>query len=193
MFSKTDLTGIILAGGKSRRLGTNKALLELRGKKLIDYPVHLLEKCCSHILISSNQPLPVSHPVFPDVLQEESPMVGIYSCLLHSKTSYNVVLSCDMPFLKEELINCLTSRIERNKIIVPVHHDDLIEPLCAIYPTHSAKSLQECIQKKQFTLHDYILSQPHSMVVISDKMKFWSDNLFANINTPGDLEKYQRI
>jgi molybdopterin-guanine dinucleotide biosynthesis protein A len=192
MISKTDLTGIILAGGKSSRLGMNKALLELKGKKLIDYPVHLLEKCCSHVIISSNQPLSLPYPVFPDVIQETGPMVGIYSCLLQSKTPYNVVLSCDMPFLKEELISILASRIERNKIIVPVHHDNLMEPLCAVYPTHCAKSLLESMEKKQFTLHDYILSQPHSLVIISAKMRFWSENLFANINTPGDVEKFQR-
>lgn len=191
MISKTDLTGIILAGGKSRRLGMNKALLELKGKKLIDYPVYLLEKCCGHVIISSNQPLPLPYKVFPDVIHKNSPMVGIYSCLLQSKTPYNVVLSCDMPFLKVELISCLTARIERNKIIVPVHHDDLMEPLCAIYPTHSAKPLLESIQKKQYTLHDFILSQPHYLVVISEKMKFWSESLFANINTPGDVEKFQ--
>jgi molybdenum cofactor guanylyltransferase len=191
MISKTDLTGIILAGGKSLRLGMNKALLELNGRKLIDYPVYLLEKCCSHVIISSNQPMQLSYPIFPDVIQENSPMVGIYSCLLHSRTPYNVVLSCDMPFLKAELIACLTARIERNKIIVPVHHNDLMEPLCAIYPTHSAKPLLESIRNKQFTLHDFILSQPHCLVVISEKMKFWSDNLFANINTPGDIEKFQ--
>jgi molybdopterin-guanine dinucleotide biosynthesis protein A len=191
MISTTDLTGIILAGGKSRRLGMNKALLELRGKKLIEYPMHILEKCCSHVIISSNEPLSLPHPVFPDVIRENSPMVGIYSCLLQSKTPYNVVLSCDMPFLKEELITILAGRIERNKIIVPVHHDNLMEPLCAIYPTHSAKSLLESIEKKHFTLHDYILSQPHTFVFISGKMKFWSENLFANINTPGDFEKFQ--
>jgi molybdopterin-guanine dinucleotide biosynthesis protein A len=192
MISKTDLTGIVLAGGKSRRLGMNKALLVLKGKKLIDYPLQLLEKCCSHVIISSNQPLPLTYPAFPDVIPENSPMSGIYSCLLQSKTPYNVILSCDMPFLNEDLIQYLTGRIERNKIIVPVHHNDLMEPLCAIYPTHSAKSLLDSIQKKQFTMHDYIHSQPHRLVVISDKMKFWSDNLFANINTPGDLEKFQR-
>ena len=191
MISKTDITGIILAGGKSRRLGMNKALLTFKGKKLIDFPVCLLEKCCSHVIISSNQSLPLHYPVFADVIHENSPMVGIYSCLLQSKTPYNVVLSCDMPFLKEELIACLMARIERNKIIVPVHHTELMEPLCAIYPTHSAKSLLESMQKKQFTLHDFILSQPHSVVFISEKMKFWSESLFANINTPGDIEKFQ--
>jgi len=190
MISKTELTGIILAGGKSSRLGMNKALLELKGKKLIDYPVQLLEKCCSHLIISSNQPLSMPYQVFPDVIRETSPMVGIYSCLLQSKTPYNVVLSCDMPFIKQEVISILVSRIERNKIIVPVHHDNLMEPLCAVYPTHSAKSLMESIGKKQFTLHDYILSQPHSIVFFSEKMKFWSEDLFANINTPADIEKF---
>jgi molybdopterin-guanine dinucleotide biosynthesis protein A len=192
MIGKKDLTGIVLAGGKSRRLGMNKALLVLKGRKLIDYPVQLLGKCCGSVIISSNQPVPLSCPVFPDIIAENSPMVGIYSCLLQSKTPYNVVLTCDMPFLNEKLIRYLVGRIQKNKIIVPVHHHDLMEPLCAIYPTHSAKSMLDTIQKKQFTMHEYILSQPHNLVVISDEMKFWSENLFANINTQDDLEKFVR-
>lgn len=191
MIGRTKLTGIILAGGKSRRLGTNKALLELNGKKMIDYPVRLLEQCCSRIIISSNESLSFPYPVIPDAIKENSPMAGIYSCLLHSLTPCNAVLSCDMPFLSKELILYLAARAERNKIVVPVHHDNLMEPLCAIYPTDAAASIYESMEKKQFTLHDYILSRPHRLVTISEKLKFWTDNLFANINTPADFEKYQ--
>ena len=163
---QTELTGIILAGGKSRRLGVNKAILELKGKKLIEYPVHLLEKFCSQILISSNQPLPLSYPIVSDVSNDQGPMVGIYSCLLQSKTPYNIVLSCDMPFLGEDLITLLIERIEKNKIIVPVHDNNLMEPLCAIYPTQSTKSLFESIRQERFAMHGFIQTHPHTLVII---------------------------
>jgi molybdopterin-guanine dinucleotide biosynthesis protein A len=187
----SELTGIILAGGKSRRLGMNKATIELKGKKLIEYPIHLLEQYCHQIIISSNQPLPLPYPIVSDVMKEQGPMVGIYSCLLRSKTPYNIVLSCDMPLLKKEMIALLINRIERNKIIVPVHDDNLMEPLCAIYPTHTARPMFESILQKQLTLHEFILAQPHAILTINNKLKFWSEDLFFNINTPEELEKIQ--
>ena len=188
---RSELTGIILAGGKSSRLGMNKATAEVKGKKLIEHPIQLLDKYCHQLLISSNQPLPLPYTIIPDVRKEQGPMVGIYSCLLQSKTPYNIVLSCDMPFLKEEMIELLIGRIERNKIIVPVHGNNLMEPLCAIYPTHTARPMLESIQQKQLTLHEFILTQPHYIFVINNKMNFWSEDMFFNINTPEDLEKIQ--
>jgi len=191
MVKRSELTGIILAGGKSRRLGMNKANAMVKGKKLIEYPIQLLDKYCHQLLISSNQPLPFPYPVVPDIRKEQGPMVGIYSCLLRSVTPYNIVFSCDMPLLKEEIVELLIARIERNKIIVPVHHNNLMEPLCAIYPTHTARPMFECIQQNQLTLHEFILAQQHIIVTISNKLKYWSEDLFFNVNTPEDLEKLQ--
>jgi molybdenum cofactor guanylyltransferase len=188
----TALTGIVLAGGQSRRLGKDKALLEYKGSRLIDYPITILEKYCSHILISANKPLPLAHHVIPDVYQDNGPLVGIYSCLLYSKTIYNIVLTCDMPFVTGDLIDHLIANIDSDKIIVPVHHDTLLEPLCAIYPTSSGPSMLLSIEKKQLALRDYINNQPHTFINITDKMNCWSDNLFTNINTTEDFERIQQ-
>jgi molybdenum cofactor guanylyltransferase len=186
---KSDLTGILLAGGKSQRLGVNKALIEIKGKRLAEYPIGLLEKYCSEILISTNGPLPFTHKQIADVFKDQGPMIGVYSCLLHSATTYNIVLSCDMPFINEGLIESMIEKIESDKIIVPVHDNGLIEPLCAIYPTSCRAAMEKYIQNQQLTLHEFISSSAHIDYKILGKMSFWNNQLFANINTPEDLEK----
>lgn len=171
----------------------NKALAEYKGRKLIDYPVRLLERYCSHILISSNQPLPLPYPVVPDVFSNLGPMAGLYSCLIRSASPYNIVLSCDMPLLSEELINLLISKAETGKIVVPVHGNQLMEPLCAIYPDLSGETLLESIRNGQLTLHEYILHQPHIKADISHDLPFPADHLFMNINTLTDLENIKNF
>ncbi len=189
MPQKSELTGIILAGGNSRRMGVNKAILEVKGKKLMEYPIGLLQKHCARLLISSNMPLSLPYPVVSDVRKGLGPMIGIYSCLLESTTPYNVVLSCDMPCISDEMITCLLDHIDQDKIIVPIHDDDLMEPLCAVYPTVLAEPMKESMEKNRLTLYEFILSRPHTLLNIHNKLKWWSADLFLNVNTPEDLEK----
>jgi molybdopterin-guanine dinucleotide biosynthesis protein A len=185
---KRMLTGIVLAGGKSRRFGTNKALMEIHGKKLAEYAINLLEKFCSSILISTNEPLPFNYEQIADIQPDLGPVMGIYSCLNQSKTPYNLILSCDMPLVNEGLISFLIEQIDKEKIIVPVHDNDLYEPLCAIYPTSCFKAMGDFIHNQSFALHEFIDSQENIKVKISDGLDFWINNLFTNINTVNDIE-----
>ncbi|MCF6240761.1 MAG: molybdenum cofactor guanylyltransferase, partial [Bacteroidales bacterium] len=99
MIDKNNITGIILCGGKSKRMGSNKALLQLNGKCIINYVTELLSNFCNEIIISTN-----SHELaflktelVADEFQTIGPIAGIYSALKHSKTEKNIILSCDTP------------------------------------------------------------------------------------------------
>ena len=86
-------TGIILAGGKSERMGTDKGMVKFRNKFLVEYPLEALKPSCPTILISSNNDdyRIFGYPIIQDLVSDTGPMGGIYSCLLNSESHYNLV------------------------------------------------------------------------------------------------------
>jgi molybdopterin-guanine dinucleotide biosynthesis protein A len=189
--SKKDITGIILAGGKSLRMGKDKARIDLAGKPLISYAIDVLKPVCKSIIISSNSEDYESygHPVQKDLIPECGPMGGIYSTLLHSSSSLNLVLSCDMPLVSSDLLKYIIDNMDDRKISVPVHGENYLEPLCAGYPFEIIPYLQKFIEKKNLKLHNLIERVPSKQIRIDSRNKFYHPDIFLNINRPGDLEK----
>ena len=116
-----DTTGIILAGGKSSRMGADKGLLELGGKPLITYAFQALSGLCTTILISSSSEAYHSfgYQVIEDVFPGIGPMGGIYSALGKSKTEKNLILSCDLPFASKELMSYILQNSDVHQVAVP--------------------------------------------------------------------------
>ena len=131
------LTAIILAGGKSSRIGSgqDKAILKLNGKRLIDIVISKLKHIVGDniIIVGPPEKYPSYKQVVPDLFNQRSLLVGLYSGLKTSASQYNLVVGCDMPFLKVELLQYMRDKIDSNDIIIPRYTKSYIEPLCAIY------------------------------------------------------------
>lgn len=186
-----QITGIVLAGGRSRRMGTDKSMMLLNGKSLIEYSIAALKPLCNNVVISSNNFIYdfTGCEVWPDELPDQAPMVGIYSCLKRSTTENNIFLSCDMPMMSTSMLEYLLVNSANHDITVPVHGNDLIEPLCGIYKQSSMGVLKEFIDKGNLRLTECIRATSHRLVVVDSQLPFFSDNLFLNINTPEDYDK----
>jgi len=125
----------ILAGGASRRMGRNKALLPFRGKPLIRHQLDLLSPMFSEILISANDPAAyAAFPlrVVPDVFAEPCSLSGIHALLKAATAPRVFVVACDLPFLHPGLIRKMLYVTGEFDVIVPETADGL-EPLHAIY------------------------------------------------------------
>ena len=131
------LTAIILAGGKSSRIGTHqdKAILKLNGKRLIDIVISKLKHIVGDniIIVGPPEKYPSYKQVVPDLFNQRGLLVGLYSGLKASDSQYNLVVGCDMPFLKVELLQYIRDKMDSNDIIIPCYAKSYIEPLCAIY------------------------------------------------------------
>jgi len=131
------LTAIILAGGKSSRIGSgqDKAILKLNGKRLIDIVISKLKHIVGDniIIVGPPEKYPSYKQVVPDLFNQRGLLVGLYSGLKTSASQYNLVVGCDMPFLKVELLQYMRDKIDSNDIIIPRYAKSYIEPLCAIY------------------------------------------------------------
>ncbi len=187
---KKGTTGIILAGGKSIRMGTNKALLNFQGKPLIEYTLNLLTDVCENIIISANDPMVYSflkNPVTPDEKKGLGPIGGIYTCLKNSSSSKNFVFACDMPFVTGELIKYLLNYKSKADFIVPSLNGEKVEPLCAVYNKSVYNALKTMIDENNLKMQNLRFYCKTEIIHINKKMNFYHGKLFHNINTKQDL------
>jgi molybdopterin-guanine dinucleotide biosynthesis protein A len=140
-------SAIILAGGASSRMGTDKAFIEFKGKALIKWVVEAIENSVDEIYISlsknqqNNKNLELlGVSLIKDKYQYNSPLIGLLSTLKKIKTGYVFVTACDMPFIKSELVDYLfkESNIQGSVVVKP---DGWIEPFLSVY--HVPTSLME--------------------------------------------------
>lgn len=150
-----SLTAIILAGGKSSRIGSDKdkAILKLNKKYLIDIVISKLTRIVGDniIIVGPPEKYPSYKQVIPDLFNQRGLLVGLYSGLKSSASRYNLVVGCDMPFLKVELLQYMRDKIGSNDIIIPRYAKNYIEPLCAIYS-------KDCLSVMERNIETGILS-----------------------------------
>ncbi|MFQ0995817.1 molybdenum cofactor guanylyltransferase MobA [Gilliamella sp. CG25] len=186
---KLPITTIILAGGKSTRMnGNDKGLLQLNGKPLYQHVINRIESQTDFIMINCNRNLnqyqKAGYPTFIDDLAGyHGPLSGIYSGLLRSTTDWNLFVSCDTPFLPDDLIFRLTQHTTTHYAIYPFDgryhhptilliHKTIITPLKA-YLAQGERKLMLFLQQINAYAVDF-----------SDK-----PSCFTNINTPEILEQ----
>jgi molybdopterin-guanine dinucleotide biosynthesis protein A len=180
---RSELTGIVLAGGRSSRMGREKGLVEFRGKPFIQYGIDLLSLYTDQILISSGNPdyLPFGLELVPDGVADQGPAAGLAASLKQSKTDWNLVVACDLPFLEPELIDRLLENAKDCLAVIPVH-GGVSEPLAGLYHRDLGKIFEEAVSTGNLALHK-ILRTRSVHYLETDLLLGKYPNLFANFNT----------
>jgi molybdenum cofactor guanylyltransferase len=183
------VTGIILSGGKSSRMGKDKGLLKLGGKTLVEIAISNLSNLCNKILISSNSTdySKFGFEVVPDKIPDIGPMGGLYSSLLKSETELNLVLSVDLPFINEGILRYLVEQSQDVLVAVPWSGGEYYEPLCACYNRSILPLIEKSILQGNYKLPDLFKSIRLNPLIINGQLPFFKSNLFHNINTESDL------
>lgn len=192
---KNHITGIILAGGKSSRMGQDKGLMLFNGQSFIDHTVQIVKEVCDNVIIIANQKgyERLSIPVYADIIKDKGPAAGIYTGLHYSKTQYNLVVGCDMPFLSSEFLGYLLSQIDEKADAIVPEYDNRSQPLCAVYSKSCLSQFEQSIQNGQLKMKEIITQLNAKHVVIDKTKEFYSSNLFTNVNTQDDLETIQKL
>jgi len=185
------ITGIVLAGGKSSRMGADKSLMVWKNKSLVEHAIDTLKPFCYKVIISSNHTIYdyTGCETWPDIITQQAPIIGIYSCLKRSETELNIILSCDMPLIGIELINYLLEHSKDYDIIVPSHAQNFLEPLCGIYKKSISAEMDTFINDQNLSLNQFIKKVIHFIVPIHSKLPFYKSNMFSNINSMEDYNK----
>lgn len=184
------LTGILLAGGKSSRMGREKGMVVYKGKPLIQYGIELLSAYTDRILISSANPVykKFGLEMVPDEIVGQGPAAGIAAALKHSRTPWNLVLACDLPFLEPELIDVLLAAAGNNQAVIPVHQG-VSEPLAGLWHRDLAENLQLAVAAGNLALHR-ILQACNVHYLGTGPLLLKYPNLFANFNSLKEMDPY---
>jgi len=184
----TKLTGIILAGGKSSRMGTDKGMIDFKGKKLIEYAIEIISSLVDDIIIIANENSysSLGYKVFKDSIKEIGPLGGIITALQNTNTEKNIILSCDMPFVNKGLLQYLINKSEGFDITVPIHNNRT-EQLLGVYSKTCLKTFLAQAEKNNLALHQANDLMNINKVAINERCDFWTANLFDNLNNPEDL------
>jgi molybdopterin-guanine dinucleotide biosynthesis protein A len=133
---KENATAIVLAGGKSSRMGEDKSLLPVHGQPLIAHIVDQLRDRFDEIIIGANDPKKYAFlnlPIVTDIEKDKGPLMGIYSCLKASNNEVNFITACDIPVMNTKLISDMIQMADGVDMVLPVGDENKYEPLFAIY------------------------------------------------------------
>src|SRR5262249_39531196 len=185
-----NISAALLAGGESRRMGKDKAILLFRGKPLWQVQLELLRKLRPTEILVSARTVPVWRPANVRFVADDSPsrgpMSGLAASLARARTKHLLALAIDMPFVTEKYLKFLCSERQPGCGVIP-KIGDRFEPLAAIYPKEGLADFQSALTKTEFSLQTMA-----SRLVAAGKLQVTpvlsrERKLFLNLNEPADL------
>jgi molybdopterin-guanine dinucleotide biosynthesis protein A len=189
----SDITGIILAGGKSTRMGENKSLLNLNGKTVIERVVSLMKTIFQEVIIITNTPNEydfINTPMYKDIFENKGPLAGIHSGLAHSNNDKNFVISCDIPLMEQEMIEFIIN-YKTDKPITVCRADGFIQQLVGLYSKSVLPIISNLLNTKdQSSSVLSLLDRVDPDIINVDKLDIYNKDMFFNMNRPED---YNRI
>ena len=193
-----NVEGFVLAGGRSSRMGRDKALLEIGGQTLLARAVELLQSIAVRVSIIGDRERYRSFgvPTNPDRVPDSGPVGGIVTALAHSKSEWSLVIGCDMPYISAAFLKSLCDRAENAPSgiqgVVPESSRGL-EPLCAVYRKSAAPAFESALAERKLKLTTVVASVLLDRVIDKDWRPFaLHGDLFQSLNCPEDLTAAKR-
>jgi molybdopterin-guanine dinucleotide biosynthesis protein A len=195
-WTEFGVTAFVLAGGKSSRMGSDKAFLRLGEETLLLRALKVAGAVADNVRIVGDAKKFASFgQVVEDVYRDRGPLGGIHAALSNSATNWNLMLGVDLPFVGPELLKYLLARArESNATVTVPRAGGGLQPLCAVYQRGFAEladqSLRECENKI-----DRLFTKVESCVIDEDELvrSGFSAEMFQNLNTPEELEQARRL
>jgi len=189
------VTGVILAGGKSSRMQSNKALLPLKGERFIERLYRQLSEVCAEVIVVTNTPetyqfLPCRK--VPDLFPGAGSLAGIHAGVTQARTPYILAVACDMPYLNLELVRHLAGRAPGHEVVLPrTPHG--YEPLHAIYARSCGERMEQALASGRGKIIDSF-DWSRVLVVEPDEVGALDPDFrsFRNVNTPEEYHSLRR-
>ncbi|MFC1994692.1 molybdenum cofactor guanylyltransferase [Chloroflexota bacterium] len=192
------MTAIMLAGGRSRRLGREKAQMTVAGESLLERVTSRVGLLCTRVIVVAAQGQQLAAPycgaeIIADMYPGKGPLGGIYTGLLASDSFHSLVVACDMPFLNLELLRYMVELAPELDVVVPLSHG-MPEPLHSIYSKNCLPHMERLLEQGDLRIADFFPRVRVRLVQERDSAKFDPLHLsFFNINTRADLERAQEL
>ena len=198
-----SVTGVILAGGKSRRMGQNKALLPLGEASLIEHVIRHMRRVTDELLLITNAPAEYAHlglPMYTDMIPDAGALGGIYTGLTHASHGVVLCVACDSPFLVPNLLTYLVSVLDEYDAVMPYTYKAppsdnkdapmTLQTLCAAYSKRCLPIIELMLQESELRVH--ALQERANILTLAPEIWKTYDSeghSFFNVNTPEDFEK----
>jgi len=178
------MLGAVLAGGESRRFGSDKARALLGGKSLVERAAETLAAVFSEVVVVSSRPVSTpAWPQVPDALGGGGPLAGIAGALTYASSrglEGAFVLACDLPLVEAGTVRSVLAALGEHPAAAPVAEGSVHwEPLCAVYRVACLPRVSEALRRDELAAHavlDAVVAVPVPLPVAS----------FLNVNTPAD-------
>jgi len=179
----TCIGGFVLAGGASRRMGRDKALLPLGSATMVEQIASAVQNAAGNATIVGpvERYAHLRFPVVPDKIAGCGPLGGLYTALSITKSDWNVIVACDMPYVGGAFLTHLIEAAQTSSAdcLVPETNGKL-DPLCAVYHRRVAPAAEAAIHRKLFKMQDFVSTLRTSRWPVSDPRPL------QNINTPSE-------
>ncbi|MEA5601389.1 molybdenum cofactor guanylyltransferase [Nostoc sp. UHCC 0252] len=195
MKNRSELTAIVLAGGKSSRMGQDKALIPIQGIPLLQRVCGIAQSCTDVIYVVTPWPERYQNLLLPgcEFIREvplsgeslaQGPLVGFAQGLAEVKTEWVLLLACDLPRLRVEVLQDWVTRLDSvgdNAIAALAHHPKGWEPLCGFYRRRCLPQLLEFINQGGRSFQQWLRQYPVEILPLAEP------EMLFNCNTPEDL------
>ena len=182
------MNGLILIGGKSSRMGTDKSLLNYHGISQREYLFALLRQFCSAVYFSSRQEQGLSENVIIDTLAI-SPISGILSAFEYDNQEAWLVIACDMPMVSEESLKILIEHRNPDKIATAFYNPEINapEPLITVYEPKAFPLLSKYIETGHKSPKFFLQNNDVQLIFTEEK------GFLKNVNTKEEFDSFQAI
>jgi len=180
--------GFVLAGGRSSRMGRDKALLSFQGCRLVQFVAAQAREAVDQVTLVGeiSRYANLGYPVIEDILPGRGPLSGVHAALTKTDAEWNLILACDMPQVGRTFLEQLMTRAEASpaSAVIPVGPDDRPQPLCAVYHRRCGSEIAQALERRVHKVTEALAAL---------EIDFWpvphADN-FHNVNTPEDWDPY---
>jgi len=190
-------TAVILAGGKSTRMGFDKQFLEVNNKLLMENLICELKKEFQDIIIVTNKPEEYKNSkcrIFSDEIKEVGPLSGIHVGLKNSKSKYTYFIACDMPNINLNYIQQMKNEIIQGKPDACVSQKEgRIEPFNSFYSTNILDKVEELIRSNRRSMLT-LINNIKTLVIDEKTLERYNKlfDMFINLNTREDLQRFEK-
>jgi molybdopterin-guanine dinucleotide biosynthesis protein A len=190
-----DVAGFVLAGGRSRRMGCDKAFLEISGGTLLARALAAVRAVTADVRIVGPVSRFAAHaPTIEDVYAERGPLGGIHAALCASGKELNLMAAVDLPRITPALLRFLCEQARGSGAVVTVPHaGGRLQPLCAVYRGEFARLAAEALEQGRNRI-DLLFERCRVRVIAEEELRSagFDAAMFANLNTPGEVEQLRR-
>jgi molybdopterin-guanine dinucleotide biosynthesis protein A len=187
-----DLTAFVLAGGKSSRMGADKAMLEVAGQTLLQRTLELARAVAEDVrIVGAREKFKEFAPVVEDKYVHRGPLGGIHAALSSTSSDFNLILAVDLPFLEKRFLQHLVTEAFASGAVVTVPRaGGGLQPLCAVYRREFAALAEQALASGRNKI-DTLFSQTTVRIMEEDELaRFaFSPAMFDNLNTQEEWER----